>query len=73
MPAAVSPAAAAVNINKADAEELMRLKGVGKELARRIVEYRSSKGLFITKEDIKKVGGVGGSLYNKIKDDISLE
>jgi competence protein ComEA len=74
MPAGVSSSLTAViNINEADAKELMGLKGVGKVLAQRIVEYRSSKGRYISKEDIKNVEGIGGALYDKIKDDISLE
>ena len=62
-----------VNINKANAEELAELKGIGKALAERIVAYRSSKGLFIMKEEIKRVKGIGSALYEKIKDDIAVE
>lgn len=62
-----------IDINKATAEELTRLKGIGKEMARRIIEYRSSKGLFLRTEDIKNVRGIGDSLYGKIKDDIRVE
>jgi competence ComEA-like helix-hairpin-helix protein len=62
-----------ININAADADELMALKGVGKVLAGRIVEYRSSNGLFLMKEDIKRVKGIGPALYEKIKDDIVIE
>ena len=66
-------AAGRININEAGAEELMRLKGIGKALARRIVDYRSSKGLFLSKEDIKRVDGIGPALYEKIKDGITVE
>jgi len=62
-----------ININMADVDELMALKGVGKVLAGRILEYRSSNGLFLIKEDIKRVKGIGGALYEKIKDDIVIE
>jgi competence ComEA-like helix-hairpin-helix protein len=62
-----------VNINKAGPEELMRLRGIGKELAGRIIEYRSTKGLFLLPTDIKNVRGIGPSLYGKIKDDIVSE
>ncbi len=62
-----------ININEAGAEELAELKGIGKSLAERIVAYRSSKGYFILKEDIKRVKGIGPALYEKLKDDITVE
>lgn len=62
-----------ININLADAEELTRLKGLGKVLARAIVDYRSNNGSFISVDDIKKVKGVGPALFEKIKDDITVE
>lgn len=62
-----------VNINTANTEELMKLKGVGNVLAERIVEYRSSKGLFAAAGDIKKVAGIGEKLYEKIKYNIRVE
>lgn len=67
------PAAKKVNINSATAGELEPLKGVGKETARRIVEYRESEGLFLRAEDVMKVRGIGPSVYRKIKDDITVE
>jgi competence ComEA-like helix-hairpin-helix protein len=69
------PAAASsrININEAGVEELMELKGIGKALAGRIVEYRSSKGRFLLKEDIERVEGIGPALYEKIKNEISVE
>jgi comEA protein len=62
-----------VNINEAGIEELEGMDGLGKTLASRIVEYRSSNGAFILTEDIKKVRGIGPSVYEKIKDHISTE
>ena len=62
-----------ININTASAEELMRLKGVGKVLAERIVEYRLAHGPFYFVEDIKKVKGVGEKLFGRIKDSIVTE
>lgn len=62
-----------ININEASAEELVDLKGVGKTLAERVISYRSLNGRFITKEDIKRVKGIGPALYEKIKDDIAVE
>lgn len=62
-----------ININIAPQEDLESLKGVGKVMAGRIVEYRDSHGAFSSAEDIKNVKGVGQVLFDKIKDDITVE
>lgn len=62
-----------VNINQATADELVRLRGVGKVLADRIVEYRLQNGLFLSIAEIKNVKGVGNALFEKIKDNIATE
>ncbi|MCX5686540.1 MAG: ComEA family DNA-binding protein [Candidatus Omnitrophica bacterium] len=62
-----------ININTADPDELASLKGVGKILAGRIMEYRSQKGRFGSIDDIKNVKGVGPALFDKLKDDITVE
>jgi len=62
-----------ININTADLDELASLKGVGKVLAGRILEYRSQKGRFGSIDDIKNVKGIGRVLFDKLKDDITVE
>ncbi len=62
----------AVNINTADKKELMSLEGIGAKKADAIIEYRS-KTKFDTIEDIKKVNGIGGKLFESIKNDIVVE
>ena len=62
-----------ININEADAGALMRLKGIGKVLAERIVEYRGSNGHFASIEGVKKVKGIGAALFETIKDEITVE
>lgn len=62
-----------VNINEAGIEDLMRLKGIGPITARRILDYRSGKGRFSSKEEIKNVDGIGYKLFEKIKDYIAVE
>lgn len=62
-----------VNINEAGLEGLMRLKGIGKTLAGRIVDYRSEKGSFRSKEELKNVKGIGERLFNGLKDNVSVE
>ncbi len=60
-----------VDINKATAQELQTLSGIGKKYAERIVEYRETNGKFQKKEDIMKVKGIGKKKYEKIKDMIT--
>ena len=65
--------AAKININKASAEELTQLKGVGPSTAAKIVEYRDKKGLFKSPEDITMVSGIGAKTYENNKDVIVIE
>lgn len=60
-----------ININTASKEELESLPGVGSSKAESIIEYRNSN-IFNSIEDIKKVNGIGDSLYEKIKDNIEV-
>lgn len=61
-----------VNINTASLDELLTLTGIGESKANAIIEYRESFGRFTTKEDIMKVDGIGESLYEKIKENITV-
>lgn len=61
-----------ISINTATLEELMTLDGVGESKAKAIIEYRESNGLFQEIEDIKNVSGIGDSLFDKIKENITL-
>lgn len=62
-----------VNINTADSKMLMSLQGIGEAKAASIIAYREENGLFTSKEDIKKVSGIGDSTYSNIKDLITIE
>lgn len=70
--AATSKTPARININRAGAQELESLPGVGPGLAQRIISYRENKGLFTSEEDIKNVPGIGEKLYDQIKDRITV-
>ena len=59
-----------ININTASLEELTTLKGIGEQKAQKIIEYRK-KTPFNTKEQIMEVSGIGKSIYDKIKDNIT--
>jgi len=59
-----------VNINKASAQELAKLKKVGPKYAVRIVEHRQKYGPFKITEELMEVPGIGPGTYNRIKDQI---
>ena len=60
-----------ISLNTATKEELMTLSGIGEAKALAIIEYRKQKK-FETIEEIMNVKGIGKSIYEKIKDDISI-
>lgn len=61
-----------VNINTSSKEELMTISGLGETKAEAIIKYREENGNFNTIEDIKNVSGIGDSLFEKIKDYITV-
>ena len=65
--------AAKININKASAEELTQLQGVGPKYAAKIVEYREQNGPFASPEDLMKIPGIGPATYEKNKELIVVE
>lgn len=61
-----------VNINTCTLEELLTINGIGKAKAQSIIDYRKENGNFNSIEDIKNVPGIGVSLFEKIKDYITV-
>ena len=61
-----------ININTASKETLMTLSKIGESKANSIIEYREKNGEFKAIEDIKKVSGIGDSLFESIKDYITI-
>ncbi len=61
-----------VNINTATLEQLMTLSGIGKSKAQKIIDYRNKNGLFNNIEEIMNVAGIGDSIFDKIKDNITV-
>ena len=55
-----------VNINTADAEELMTLPGIGEVRAAAIIDYRQQAGGFEKIEDIMNVKGIKTGIFSKI-------
>jgi competence protein ComEA len=62
-----------LNINTASVTELDVLPGIGLTLGQRIVDYRQAHGPFARVEDIKLVKGIGESVFEDIKDVITVE
>lgn len=61
-----------VSLNSATIEELMTLPGIGESKAKLIIEYRNNNKGFKEIEEIKNVKGIGNSIYEKIKDFLTL-
>lgn len=61
-----------VSINRSDAEELERVKGIGPMLAERIVRYRETQGRFERLEDLVNVPGIGQAKFERLRSQISL-
>ena len=62
-----------VNINTADAQELMTLSGIGEARAQAIIAYREEQGGFASPEQIMEVSGIGEGIYSRIEDQIAVE
>ena len=60
-----------ININTASLDELTKLNGIGESKAKSIIEYRK-KMPFSKVDDLKNVEGIGESLYESIKNEITV-
>lgn len=63
---------AKININTDSKEKLMTISGIGSSKADAIIEYRTKNGNFKTIEDIINVSGISKTIYDKIKDTITV-
>ena len=61
-----------ISINRATAEQLEELPGIGPALSSRIIAYREANGGFKTKEDLLNVSGIGDSIFAGFTDLITL-
>ena len=59
-----------VNINTADATELMKLPRVGDSTAQKIIDLRSQKGAFKANTELMEVSGIGEKTYAKLEKDL---
>ena len=61
-----------IDINSADVEELMSLRGVGEVRAKAIVTYRQTNGPFQSLDDLKNVPGIGDKIIQDNRSNIAF-
>ncbi len=61
-----------ININCAEKEELKKIKGIGEQVAEKIINYRETHGGFSNTKELLNVSGIGERTFEKIKDQITV-
>jgi len=61
-----------ISLNNASKEQLMTLPGIGESKANNIISYRNEIGSFKSIEELKNVKGIGDSIFEKIKANITV-
>ena len=67
-----SPEGGLVDINSADEKTLCTLPSIGPSTAKKIIEYRQSKGSFSSIEELTQIPRLGKKTLEKIKDKITV-
>lgn len=62
-----------LNLNKANKEMLIGIKGIGEKLAQRIIEYRNKYDDFKSIEELRNIKGISNSKYEAIKEYFFVE
>jgi len=62
-----------ININRATAEELTNLSGIGPARADAIIRHREARGGFAAIEEIMNVSGIGDSIFENIRNQIRVD
>jgi competence protein ComEA len=61
-----------IDINAAGVEELVKLPGIGEQVAKRIVAYREENGPFEKAEELMNVRGIGEKSFLKLQSRITV-
>ena len=61
-----------IDVNRASAEELTALKGIGPALAGNIVDYRLKNGRFRSVDDLLQVNGIGRKKLEGFRDSVAV-
>ncbi|NKB81816.1 MAG: hypothetical protein GKS05_08020 [Nitrospirales bacterium] len=61
-----------IDLNTATPQQLQTLKGIGKALAKRIVQFRKEHGPFTTIQDIQKVSGIGKDTFSNLEHAVTI-
>ena len=61
-----------VDINTADKETLMSLRGVGESFAERIIEYREQNGGLKAVQELTNIRGIGRTLVEKNREMLTV-
>jgi competence protein ComEA len=56
-----------VDLNRATADQLEALPGIGAVLAQRVIAFRESAGRFRTVDDLRGVKGIGAKKFDRLK------
>jgi comEA protein len=62
-----------ININTATQAELETLPGVGPAVAKRIIDYRTTTGLFKSVNELDNVKGIGPRTLEKLRPHVTVE
>ena len=62
-----------INVNTATAAQLESLKGIGPELAERILDYKKEKGDFKSIDELGNVKGIGEKKLTQFQDAITVK
>ncbi len=66
------PAQGMVNLNRADADELETLPGIGPATAAAIIDDRQRNGPFATVDDLERVSGIGPATLERLRDLVTV-
>ena len=62
-----------INLNVATESELRSIDGIGEKLAKRIIDKRENIGGYTSVEQLLEIEGIGGNIFDKIKDYVTVK